>query len=123
MLTEFPRTAVIYPGCEEEARILMEFLADQGFEWDGDGDLIRGFESCWKGNDTCFDIETNRLSVCGCDKDYYIQSFREDYPELAPEDEFFLCSVNDFIVKCGGKNRYPDFDVAEDSDIIDLLGL
>ena len=89
MLTEFPRTAVIYPGCEEEARILMEFLADHGFE---------------------------------CDKDYYIQSFREDYPELEPEeDEFFLCSVNDFIVKCGGKNRYPDFDVADNAEIQGFL--
>lgn len=119
-----PRSAVIAPGCIEEARELIEFLDSLGFTWDNGDDLIEYFESHWDGNDTCFDIYSGNKYVYCCDREYYEGgNFERDYPELFPDElRWFLCSVSDFISMCGAKeSENHDFEIASDDDILKFL--
>lgn len=124
MSINFPATAVIYPGSYEEAEVLREFLDEHGFKIEGTRKFTEEeLKDLWRhGDSMCFDIETGRRSVSSATVSYYREEFEEDYPELMPDDEsFFLCSVNDFIVMCGGKDRFPDFEGVDRDEIVSFL--
>lgn len=123
-IENFPRTAIIQPDNKESAYELMEFLRDYGFTRDTgrapDEDYVNNNWTLNNGG-TCFDIETENLTVYNCTKHYYEHDFESEHPELYPEDgRFIFCSVRDFIAMCTG-NDCPEFEAATDEEMSGLL--
>lgn len=120
----FPRTAVIATGSRAAAELLIEFLKDNGFQWDGETPLSEGFENRWDyyKENTCFDINSDDKIVCHCSRTYYEEEFENDYPELMPEDDrWFLCSVEEFIAMCNGMEPAPEFEIADETELNSFL--
>lgn len=119
MPISFPRTAVIRPDSLEEAEILLHFLDEYEFRLDGDQKITdKTIREIWsRDTNTCFDIETERKNICWCNESYYREEFEDDYPELMPDENMFMCSVNDFIVFCGGENRFKDFEGVDTDEL------
>ena len=120
----FPRTAVIATGSRAAAELLIEFLKDNGYQWDTNDPLSSGLESRWSDyrDSTCFDIESTNKVVCHCSRTYYEEEFENDYPELMPDDDkWFLCSVDEFIAMCNGVEPAPEFDTADESELSSFL--
>lgn len=120
----FPRTAVIEAGDKAAARLLLEFLKDGGFRWDGGASLTDELDDRWSEyqESTCFDIDLDLKVVCHCSRTYYEEAFENDYPELMPEDDkWFLCSVNEFIAMCYGVEPAPEFEIADEAELNSFL--
>lgn len=120
----FPRTAVIATGSRAAAEMLIEFLKDNGYQWDTHDSLSSGLESRWSDyrESTCFDIESTNKVVCHCSRTYYEEEFEDDYPELMPDDDkWFLCSVDEFIAMCNGVVSAPDFETADEAELSSFL--
>lgn len=120
----FPRTAVIEAGDKAAARLLLEFLKDGGFHWDGGASLTDELDTRWSDyrESTCFDIDLNHKVVCHCSRTYYEEEFENDYPELMPDDDkWFLCSVDEFIAMCNGVEPAPEFETADEAELSSFL--
>lgn len=120
----FPRTAVIATGSRAAAEMLIEFLKDNGYQWDTHDPLDSGLEPRWSDyrESTCFDIESTNKVVCHCSRTYYEEEFENDYPELMPDDDkWFLCSVDEFIAMCNGVESAPEFEAANEAELSSFL--
>lgn len=121
---EFPRTAVIHAEDKEDAEILCQFLHENGYIFEGGGSLLEDCRWNYADGGTCYDIEEAKKFVNCCDKKYYENNFAEDYPQLFPDTpEWFLCSVNNFILMCGGTPKPPAFEPAGINEISKFLGI
>lgn len=116
-----PDQAVITAQTEEEAKRLIKFLVDNGYQWPYDVERTNWDD---EGSETCYDIEGVRKQIMHCSREWYEDRIREydagDHVEdgdWIPDDRSWLfISTNDFITRCMAEDA-----VDSDIDISDLM--
>ena len=121
---EFPHTAVIHVATKEDLEALFEIFQTHNFYSGGsDSPFEEISDMGWDmyGNETCYDIEGKCVNWSSIS--YYENDFESDFPGLIPDDPiWFICTVQDFIAMCNNELINVEFDIADENDLIAMLG-